>query len=111
MSEMGSLLGRWHQWRAGYSTERKHARAPALWAPDGDDLEESLERLQLASVEQEIERLPQQTQQALQHVARMECMGVEVVFNPRLPRGPALDQLCERAVRDLERRLLALGLL
>lgn len=110
MSQMGSLLGRWHQWRRGYSVERKHARV-TLPAAVHDDDEELLERLTMVNVEEEIERLPQQMQLALAHVARAECLGVEVVFSPRLPKGAELDSLCEQAVAELERRLLHLGLL
>lgn len=109
MSQMGSLLGRWHQWRRGYSTERKFARVALLSSPYDD--EDTLERLVMANIEEEIERLPQEMRLALQHVARAECMGVEVIFSPRLPTGAALDSLCERAVDELERRLLHLGLL
>ena len=107
---LGSLLGRWHQWRRGYSHEKKLARVALLSAPTDDD-EDTLERLTMVHIEQEIERMPQELQLALQHVARAECMGVEVMFSPRLPKGPALDSLCEKAVTELERRLLHLGLL
>lgn len=109
MSQIGSLLGRWHQWRKGYSHERKHARVALLDGPHDD--EEIIERLTMANIEEEIERLPQEMQLALAHVARAECLGVEVIFSPRLPQGAALDSLCERAVAELERRLLHLGLL
>lgn len=109
MSQMGSLLGRWHQWRRGYSVERKHARVALLNSPYDD--EDTLERLVMANIEDEIGRMPTEMQLALAHVARAECMGVEVMFSPRLPRGDALDSLCERAVDELERRLLHLGLL
>lgn len=104
---MGSLLGRWHQWRSGYTLERKHARAALLHA---DDDETTLDRLTMANIEAEIEQLPRDMQLALQHVARRECLGVEVLFNPHL-NTPDLQGLCDRAVTELERRLLRLDLL
>lgn len=111
MSEISSVLGRWHQWQRTYSPERKYARAALLQGAPDDDGEDRLERLTMAHIDEEIARMPQQVQLALRHVAAAECMGVEVMFSPRLPRGPALDLICVRAVRELERRLLHLGLL
>jgi len=107
---IGSLLGRWHQWRRGYTPERKLQRVALLSNPTSDD-EDTLEHLMMVHIEQEIERLPLKMQLALQHVARAECLGVEVMFNPRLPTGPELDSLCAQACAELERRLLHLGLL
>lgn len=94
-----------------YSHERKFARASLLHGAPDDDLDEQLERLTMSHIDEEIARMPREVQLALQHVARAECMGVEVMFSPRLPRGPALDRICVRAVRELERRLLHLGLI
>jgi hypothetical protein len=107
--DIASLLAQWHEWRRGYSVERKHARVALAHSPD--DEEETLNRLFLGHVESEIERLPADMRLALQHVARTQSNGVEVVFNPRLPKGAALDALCERSVSELRRRLLHLGLL
>ena len=108
--ELGSLLGRWHQWRAGYSHERGFAqvRLPA-WH---DEEEEDWEARAMLTLEEEIAKLPQELQLALQHVARSECLGVEVIMLNRLPQNKAArDALCVRAVRALEKRMLALGLL
>jgi len=105
---MGSLLGRWHQWRRGYSHERKLSRVALLNSPHDD--EDTLERITMANIEAEVERLPRDMQLALQHVARAECMGVEVIFNPHL-NTPDLPALCDRAVAELRRRLLHLGVL
>lgn len=108
--DIGSLLGRWHQWRAAYSHERGYAqvRVPA-WL---DEEEEDWERRTMAALEDEIARLPQDLQLALQHVARSECLGVEVIMLNRLPHDKAArDALCARAVQTLQRRLVALGLM
>jgi hypothetical protein len=108
--ELGSLLGRWHQWRAAYSHERGYAqvRMPAWF----DEEEEDWEARAMQSLEDEITRLPQELQLALQHVARAECLGVEVIMLNRLPQNKAArDALCERALKALEARLLALDLL
>lgn len=107
MSPMGSLLGRWHQWRSGYPMERKYARAALLHAEDDEAV---LDRLTMENIEAEIDRMPKDMQLALQHVARRECLGVEVMFNPHL-NTPDLQALCDRAVKELERRLLRGGLL
>ncbi len=104
---MGSVLGRWHQWRSGYTLERKHARASLLHADDDDT---ALERLTMENIEAEIARLPRDWQLAIQHVARRECLGVEVLFNPHLKTAD-LQALCDKAVTELERRLLRLHLL
>lgn len=112
MSDIGSLLGRWHQWRRAYSPERRYARVALLQgAPDDPDDEQAFEVVTMRAIEAEIERMPPDVRLALQHVARAECMGVEVMFSPRLPRGPALDHICVRAVRELERRLVHMGIL
>lgn len=110
MSQIGSLLGRWHQWRAGYSTERKFARVALLHGIDDED-DGGLERLTMASIEDAFEQMPPELRLALQHVARSECLGVEVIMSNRLPTGPALDTLCAQAVRELERRLAHMGLI
>lgn len=110
MGELGSLLGRWHQWRGHYSHERGFA---AVRAPAGhDDTDDELEAMLMRALEEEIGRMPQELQLALQHVARAECLGVEVVMLNRLPVNKAArDSLCARAVRALEMRMVALGLM
>ncbi len=110
MHELGSLLGRWHQWRRAYSVERGYARA-ALPARDAD-AEDDLELLLMMAVEREVAQMPQEQQLAVQHVARAECMGVEVMFNPRLfadkKRG---ESIVQHAIEALNKRLLRSGVI
>lgn len=110
MHELGSLLGRWHQWRRAYSVERGYARVP-LTPPDADS-DDELEMLLMMAVEREVAQMPQEHQLAVQHVARAECMGVEVMFNPRLfadkKRG---DGIVQHAIEALNRRLLRSGVI
>lgn len=111
MAELGSLLGRWHQWRKGYSHERKFARAPALLTA-GEHDDDDFEAMLMQAIECEIEAMSTQHQLALQHVARAECLGVEIIMNQRLPSDRAeRESLCQQALRDLNRRLLRIGLL
>jgi hypothetical protein len=111
MSDMGSLLGRWHQWRAGYSHERRYARTSALVAEGMHD-EEDFEHMLMETLEAEIGRLSPQHQLALQHVARSECLGVECILSPRLPENKGQRQrLCSEAQATLRRQLLAAGFL
>lgn len=108
---IGSLLGQWHQWRAHYTPERSYARVRFAYA-DGADEDEELEALQMRSIEEAVAGLTQLEQLAIQHVARAECMGVEVIRVTRLPHDRAQRELiCERAVARLQRRLIALGVL
>jgi ribosomal protein S3 len=73
---------------------------------DEDDFEVML----MQAMECEIEALSQQHQLALQHVARAECLGVEVIMNGRLPSDRTeRESLCQEAMRALHRRLLHLG--
>lgn len=110
MRELGSMLGRWHQWRAGYSTERQYARAQVMHGGAAHD-DDDFERMLMEAIESEIEHLSPQHQVALQHVARAECLGVEVIVSPRLPPNRARrEALCIEAMRSLHKRLLALGL-
>ncbi len=102
-----SLLGRWHQWRRAWPMERGYARVVFL---AGDD-EDELERLTMQAVEEEIQRLPALEQLALSHVARAECMGVEVVMNPRLGNDAQRAAIVERALSAVERRLLQAGVM
>jgi hypothetical protein len=111
VNEIGSLLGRWHQWRKGYSHERRYAR-PALTADYGMHDDDDFEAMLMQSMECEIEGMSQQHQLALQHVARAECLGVEVIMNNRLPAERAeRESLCQQALRELGRRLLRIGIL
>lgn len=106
---LGALLGRWHQWRRAYSHERGYAR-PALVAGDCDR-EDDLERLTMSSIDAHVAEMPQELQIALQHVARAECMGVEVIMNPRLGDRVHREALVDRALAELERRLMRDGVL
>lgn len=109
--ELGSLLGRWHQWRRGYSHERSYAHVQHP-APFDTDPDEDLEGMLMRAIEEEADKLPADLQLALQHVARAECLGVEVVMMNRLPRERAArESLCAQALRELEKRMVALGLM
>jgi hypothetical protein len=105
------MLGRWHQWRRGYSPERRFARVALLHGAPDDDLDEQLDRLTMQHLSEEIEHMPPDMRLAIEHAARAECLGVEVIFSPRLPKGEALDTLVNRALCELERRLVYLGVL
>ncbi len=99
MNDLGTLLGQWHQWRAGYSHERGFAQ---VRVPAGHDDDEGLEAMQLQSLEEAIAGLPQRYQLALQHVARYECLGVEVFRLNALPTDRvALAALCDEAQQAL----------
>lgn len=104
---LAELLGQWHEWRGGYSHERSYARV--AFASPADE-EDELQRLQMLSVEEAIAALPRDFQLALQHFARAQALGVEVIMNPRLPTGTALENLTERALDALRRRLSASGI-
>lgn len=109
MRELPSLLARWHEWRSGFSHERKFERVAV---PDTEtDDEERLERMLLASVEEEIARMPREHQIALQHVARCEFLASCAVRNPRLPTGASLEKLVNEAKARLWHRLNYLGLI
>lgn len=103
-----SLLGRWHQWRRGYSTERGYAR-PTY--PTGGPDEDELEHLTMLTVDDLMETMPADLKLALQHVARAECMGVEVVMNPRLGNDTQRANLIEVALSGISRKLLRAGVL
>ncbi len=106
---LGSLLGRWHQWRRGYSHERGYSRPLGFNTPVSDD---ELECMLMASIEDEVSLMPRELQLAVQHVARAECLGVEVFHNPHLPISKdAQASLVERAMDELERRLERMGVL
>lgn len=109
MRELPDILARWHDWRAGFSHERKLARV-AVSDPDEED-DDRLERMLMASIDEEVNRLPQKMQLALAHVGRNTSLGYEVFHSPRLPEGEALTQLVGDAQRRLWHRLTYLGLL
>lgn len=111
MSELGSMLGRWHQWRRQYSHERGFVRS-ALPLEDVDcTSEEQLEDLTMRAIERTIEQLPRPLQLALQHVARAECMGVEMLSHPDLFDDSHREAVCALALRELRARLEILGVL
>jgi len=103
-----SLLARWHQWRRAYSLERGHAR---VRLGTGEDAEDELERLTMQAIEDEMDFLEPLELMALQHVARAECMGVEVITNPRLGGNTTRARLVEHALSVIEKRLLRAGIL
>lgn len=108
--QLGSLLGRWHQWRSAYSYERGYTRQRLDVGSSDDD--DELEALQMREVEEAIASMPREQQLALQHVARAECLGVEVLFNPHLKLSRSQrETLIRRAIAELERRLLHVGVL
>lgn len=109
MRELPDILARWHDWRVGYSHERKLARVAVSDMDEEDD--ERLDRMLMASVEEEIARLPRDMQLALAHVARATSLGYEVFCSPRLPRGHQLAQLVNDSQRRLWQRLTYLGLI
>jgi hypothetical protein len=108
--ELGSLLGRWHQWRHHYSHERGYART-LLWADGGDDDDYAFERMQMESIEREVNALPRELQLAIQHVARAECLGVEVLMHPSMVNKAARESLVARAMVELTKRLLQAGVM
>jgi len=103
-----SMLGRWHQWRRAYSVERGFARPSYAYA---DHDEDELERLTMRTIDAEIAVLPRDWQLALQHVARAECMGVEVLFSPRLADDVKRRNAIEHALSMIEKRLLQAGVI
>lgn len=103
-----SLLGRWHQWRRAYSHERGFAHV--AMASDADE-EDEIERLTMQVIEANIEQLDVAARLALQHVARAECLGVEVIMSTRLGTESQRTATIERALSQMQRRLLLQGLL
>jgi hypothetical protein len=107
---LGTLLGHWHQWRRGYSHERGYTRQCLdFGASTGDD--DDLELAQLRAIEEAVSTMPREEQIALQHVARAECLGVEVMFSPLLLNREHRELLVARALETLRRRLLQAGVL
>lgn len=107
--ELASLLGRWHQWRRRYSHERQYARVALLHGTD--DPEDDLEAMLMRTLEDEIENMAPDLKLALQHVARAECMGVEVITTARLLHSGNRERLVSKALHALERRLVFAGVL
>lgn len=107
MTELGSLLGRWHQWRRGYTHERGYARVQV--DPRHIDTEEQLEELVMRTIEAEVSAMPPSLQRAIQHVARAECLGVEVLIHPELANKSVREPLVQHALRELHRRLDVAG--
>ena len=112
MENVGVLLGRWHQFRSRYRTERGYSSVRYAQQATSSDDDDELDYLTMRNLEDVISTMTRQHQLALQHVARAECLGVEVIFLNALPRDRAeLDALCTAAVRELERRLARAGLI
>lgn len=103
-----SLLGRWHQWRRAYSHERGYARAGYTSPADDED---ELERMTMEVIEANVADLDMQLRLALQHIARAECLGVEVIMTPRLGNAEQRAATVEHALTVIERRLLRQGIL
>lgn len=103
-----SLLGRWHQWRRAYSNEKGYVRA---YSPMHLDHEDELEALTMTAMEDAIDTLPAQLQLALQHVARAECLGVEVIMSQRLGTHEQRAATIEQALSRIQKRLLHMGIL
>lgn len=110
MGDLGSLLGRWHQWRRAWSHERGYARALSkVFATTTSDDDEQLELLIMEAIEREVELMPRELRLAVQHVARAECMGVEVLMHPSLADKEHRQSVVARAVAELQRRLRNAG--
>lgn len=111
--ELGSLLARWHQWRQRWTPERGFARAqwmaPAGLAAEADD--EAFEALLMGTMEAEIEAMHPQLRLALQHVARAECLGVEVLTVHALLQHERRNTLIAHAIRHLRQKLIAAGII
>lgn len=108
--ELASLLARWHQWRQVFNTQRGYARARLLAAPDAFD-DDDFEQMVMNAVEDAVSGLPRDLQLALQHVARAECLGVEVLTVRALQSHERRHTLIAQAVEALRNRLGAAGVL
>lgn len=65
----------------------------------------------MQTIERAIDELPAAEQIALQHIARAECLGVEITSS-QLPASKAdRENLYANAMRTLEIRLIRVGLL
>lgn len=65
----------------------------------------------MSAIETEVSALPRDYQLALQHVARAECLGVEVITVAALHHKETRESLVLHALRVLEKRLIAAGVL
>lgn len=108
--ELASLLGRWHQWRQRFNAERGYSR-PRLFSAAGAFDDEDFEQLMMTAVEDAVLALPRELQLAIQHVARAECLGVEVLTVRALLNTDRRHTLVAQAVEALRRRLDAAGVL
>lgn len=104
------MLGRWHQWRRHFSHERGYARQTVYCAPTVYD-DDDFEQMMMEAVEREIADLPRDLQLAIQHVARAECLGVEVIKVAALAHRETRESLVSQALGILQRRLVAAGVL
>lgn len=108
--ELASLLARWHQWRARYSASRGFARPrllmPEVWADDED-----FEQMLMVALDEAIDCLSREEQLAIQHVARAECLGVEVLTVHALMNHERRNTAIAKAVDRLRLRLTRAGIL
>lgn len=101
---IAQMLARWHGWRRAYSHERGLVKVQA-YAHDHDDDDDRLEAMQMQALEQVIESMPPDWRLALQHVARAEFLGAEVIMSMRLGDATSRERLISNALRELEARL------
>lgn len=105
--DLSAFLARWHSWRAGYSPERAFARAQPFHVDSSDD-----ERELMGMLDGEIDKMPRDVQLMLQHLAQAHYLGVDVFKLGRIPdHGPAREALETKALDQLDKALLRLGLL
>lgn len=108
--ELASLLARWHHWRAHAAASRGYAKARLLVAPsamDDDDFEQMLMR----AVEDAVSGLGREHQLAIQHIARAECLGVEVLTVRALLNPDRRETLIAQALERLRRTLRNAGVI
>ena len=108
-AQLTSLLGRWHQWRQCYTPERGYAKA-RTWHYNAEN-EDELETMLMRAVDTEVELMSRELRLAVQHVARAECLGVEVMMNPAMTDAKRRATLVAIALAQLERKLLHAGVL
>ena len=106
MAELNELLAQWHEWRRQYSVERGYARLSYNDLPADD-----LDHLTVETIEREVAAMAPLLQLAVQHWARAQCMGVEVIHSTRLGPRPIREALVARALSELERRLAHAGVM
>lgn len=110
MDELASILARWHQWRHRFNTARGYAQA-RLFVASGEFDDDDFEQMVMGAVEDAISTMPRDLQLALQHVARAECLGVEVLTVRALQGHERRHTLIAQAVEVLRNRLRAAGVL